>query len=114
MSNFEPAPNIPALLEFRTIETQPFIPITIPNSNIPGLLNVNAAVNMYQKHLKNVSDYQKRNRSKMNVKQKNFLKKLKEEKPEQFAVLLEKKKLYYQQVIKPKKEQEKALRNQES
>lgn len=110
MSNFETAPNIPALLEFRTIETEPFIPITMPQ------LNVNAAVNMYQKHLKNVSDYQKRNRSKMNQKQKDFLKKMKEEKPEQFAVLLEKKKLYYQQVIKPKKEQEKAarLRNQES
>jgi hypothetical protein len=110
MSNFEPAPNIPALLEFRTIETQPFTPITTSQ------LNVNAAVNMYKKHLKNVSDYQKRNRSKMNDKQKNFLKKLKEEKPEQFQVLLDKKKLYYQQVIKPKKEQEKAARltNQES
>jgi hypothetical protein len=109
MSNFESVPNISALLEFRTIETQPFTPITTSQ------LNVNAAVNMYQKHLKNVSDYQKRNRGKMNQKQKDFLKKLKEEKPEQFAVLLEKKKLYYQQVIKPKKEQEKAaalLQNQ--
>jgi hypothetical protein len=62
------------------------------------------AERFYRNHLKNVSNYQKRNGEKMREKNKAYAKKVKEDKPEKYKEMLERKKQYYLTVIKLKKE----------
>lgn len=56
----------------------------------------------YQNHLKNVSNYQKRNPEKMKKKNKKHNDKIKNEDPEKYQSKLLKQREYYQMVIKPK------------
>ena len=56
----------------------------------------------YQAHLKNVSNYQKRNPQKMREKNKKHNDKIKNEDPEKYQAKLLKQREYYQTVIKPK------------
>jgi ABC-type proline/glycine betaine transport system ATPase subunit len=50
----------------------------------------------YKNHLKNVSNYQKKNPEKMKTKNKSYFNKMKEDTPEKYTQYLEKKKQYYQ------------------
>ena len=56
----------------------------------------------YEKHLLNVSTYQKENPEKCKIKSKKWNDKLKLENPEKYNEMLEKKKKYYLEVRKPK------------
>ena len=60
----------------------------------------------YRNHLKNVITYQKKNPEKMREKCKKYSDKLKEENPEKYQVMLDRKKLYYINTIKPKRERD--------
>lgn len=53
------------------------------------------AERMYKNHLKNVSNYQKRNADKMREKNKLYFLKIKAEMPEKYNAMLLKKKEYY-------------------
>ena len=64
------------------------------------------AERFYRNHLKNVSNYQKRNPEKMRQKNRTHAKKVKEEQPEKYKEMLEQKKFYYLTVIKPRREQQ--------
>jgi hypothetical protein len=65
------------------------------------------AERFYRNHLKNVSNYQKRNPEKMREKNKKFNDKLKEENGDKYQSRLSKQREYYQTVVKPKREAEK-------
>jgi hypothetical protein len=65
--------------------------------------NLSPAEKMYKSHLKNVSNYQKRNPDKMKEKCKKYSDKIKND-PEKYKKMLEKKKEYYLNVKKPKLE----------
>jgi shikimate kinase len=67
------------------------------------------AERFYRKHLERVSTYQKANPEKMREKCKKWNAKLKEEQPEKYQEMLEKKRKYYQEVRKPKLEAKKIL-----
>lgn len=56
----------------------------------------------YQNHLKNVSNYQKRNPEKMREKNKKHNDKIKIEDPDKYQARLERSRNYYQNVVKPK------------
>tara|TARA_R110001599_G_scaffold180416_1_gene373023 strand:- start:92 stop:367 length:276 start_codon:yes stop_codon:yes gene_type:complete len=72
--------------------------------NEPATPTLSAAEKMYSSHLKNVAKYQKNNGEKMKQKQTRYLAKMKEE-PERYDVFLEKRRNYYKDVLKPRKEQ---------
>ena len=57
----------------------------------------------YRNHLRNVSNYQKRNKEKMRIKQKLYLESLKTNNPEKYQNYLAKKRKYYFDVVKPRK-----------
>jgi len=63
-----------------------------------------AAEKMYQSHLKNVANYQKKNCDKMKEKQTRYLAKMRDE-PERYDEFLKKRRNYYKDVLKPRKEQ---------
>jgi len=65
---------------------------------------LSAAEKMYSSHLKNVAKYQKKNGEKMKVKQTRYLAKMKEE-PDRYEMFLAKRRNYYKDVLKPRKEQ---------
>jgi hypothetical protein len=65
-------------------------------------METDKAVAFYEKHLKRVSDYQKANPTKCREKCKRYNDKLKIENPEKYTEMLEKKRLYYLHVRKPK------------
>jgi hypothetical protein len=56
----------------------------------------------YMKHKERVSKYQKNNPEKMRLKCKKYNEKFREERPDEYILLLEKKRLYYKMVTKPK------------
>ena len=60
------------------------------------------AERFYQNHIKRVCAYQKANPEKMREKCKKWNAKLKEEQPEKYKEVLEKKRQYYNEVRKPK------------
>jgi hypothetical protein len=68
----------------------------------------NKAVAFYEKHLKRVSDYQKANPTKCREKCKRYNDKLKNENPEKYKIMLEKKRQYYLNVRKPKLDAQKS------
>ena len=61
-----------------------------------------AAERFYQNHIKRVCDYQKANPEKIREKCKKWNAKVKEENPEKYEQILEKKRKYYMEVTKPK------------
>ena len=69
--------------------------------------NITPAERMYKNHLKNVSNYQKKNPEKMREKCRKYNERLKEEFPDKYKIVLEKKKEYYKNIRKPKIENEK-------
>lgn len=76
-------------------------------------INIEAAAKMYKSHLKNVSEYQKRNPDKMKAKCLKYNEKIRAD-PEKHEELKQKKKDYYNNVVKPKneaKKKEKELQN---
>lgn len=60
------------------------------------------AERFYQNHIKRVCAYQKANPEKMREKCKKWNAKLKEENPDKYKEVLEKKRQYYHEVSKPK------------
>jgi hypothetical protein len=69
--------------------------------------SLSPAEKYYKNHLKNVSNYQKRNPEKMREKNKKHNDKIKNEDPEKYQAKLLKQREYYQNVIKQKKQLEK-------
>jgi len=65
--------------------------------------NISAAERMYSKHLCNVKKYQRNNPEKMKEKSKRYMGKLKEDKT-RYGEYLEKRRIYYNAVLKPNKE----------
>lgn len=65
-------------------------------------VTITPAEKYYKNHLKNVSNYQKRNPEKMREKNKKHNDKLKIENPEKYHARLEKSREYYKNVVKPK------------
>ena len=60
------------------------------------------AERFYQNHIKRVCAYQKANPEKMREKCKKWNAKLKEEQPDKYKEVLEKKRKYYNEIRKPK------------
>ena len=71
------------------------------------------AERFYQNHIKRVCAYQKANPEKMREKCKKWNAKLKEEQPEKYMEVLEKKRKYYIEVRKPKLDALKAQKKNE-
>ena len=71
-------------------------------------INLDVAERFYKNHLKNVSKYQKKHPEKMKEKSKEYNKNLKENNPDKYREMLDKKKQYYLNVVKPKREAKKA------
>ncbi|MHA2403176.1 MAG: hypothetical protein ACXADH_09330 [Candidatus Kariarchaeaceae archaeon] len=65
--------------------------------------NLTAAEKMYQSHLRNVAKYQKKNPEKVKDKQTRYLAKMKTD-PEKYDAFLAKRRAYYKDVLKPRKE----------
>lgn len=65
------------------------------------------AERFYQNHIKRVCAYQKANPEKMREKCRKWNAKLKEENPDKYKIILEKKRKYYNEITKPKLEEEK-------
>ena len=66
--------------------------------------NLTAAEKMYQSHLKNVANYQKKNPQKVKEKQTRYLAKMRTD-PDKYDAFLAKRRAYYKDVLKPRKEQ---------
>lgn len=66
--------------------------------------NLTAAEKMYQSHLKNVANYQKKNPLKVKEKQTRYLAKMRND-PDKYDAFLAKRRAYYKDVLKPRKEQ---------
>ena len=62
-----------------------------------------SAEKYYEKHLENVRKYQREHKVEMRAKCKDYQKRLKEERPEDYALYLERKRQYYNDVLKPKR-----------
>ena len=62
------------------------------------------AERFYKNHLKNVSNYQRKNKEKMRAKYKRYFDKMKVESPEQYENLLQRRREYYHITVKPKVE----------
>ena len=60
-------------------------------------ININSAIRLYKKHQEAVKKYQQENPIKMKEKAKRYYNKLKDSNPEQYKIMLEKKKEQYQQ-----------------
>ena len=57
----------------------------------------------YNNHKKRVTNYQKANPDKMHVKCKAYNERIKEERPEKYEQVLQSKRKYYRDVVKPKR-----------
>lgn len=66
--------------------------------------NLTAAEKMYQSHLKNVANYQKKNPQKVKEKQTRYLAKMRTD-PDKYDAFLAKRRAYYKDILKPRKEQ---------
>ena len=64
---------------------------------------LSAAERLYERHLINVKRYQHKNSEKMKLKAKTYMVNLKKDK-EKYELFLEKRRNYYINVVKPKKE----------
>ena len=64
---------------------------------------VTAAERLYERHLINVKKYQHKNPEKMKLKAKRYMEELKKDK-EKYGIFLEKRRDYYINVVKPKRE----------
>jgi|TARA_R110001632_G_scaffold154191_2_gene272277 hypothetical protein len=62
------------------------------------------AERMYKQHQANCKKYQQKNKEKMSAKQKKYIEGLKGD-PEKYKTFLEKRRNYYKDVLKPRKEQ---------
>lgn len=58
----------------------------------------------YEKHLEYISNYQRNNPDKIKVKQSNYYKRLKQEFPDKYRDMLQKKKQYYAENVKAKRQ----------
>ena len=72
----------------------------VVNDDKPKL---SAAERLYERHLINVKKYQHKNPEKMKLKAKRYMEELKKDK-EKYDLFLEKRRDYYINVVKPKKE----------
>lgn len=71
-------------------------------SSTEEVSSLSPAEKYYRNHLKNVSNYQKRNPEKMREKNKKHNDKIKIEHPDKYQARLERSRNYYQNVVKPK------------
>lgn len=67
-------------------------------------MELSTAEKHYKKQLKNTLDWQKRNPERCNAKQRKYNTNLKEQHPEKYMEMLARKKQYYIDVVKPKKD----------
>lgn len=71
-------------------------------SSTEEVSSLSPAEKYYRNHLKNVSNYQKRNPEKMREKNKKHNDKIKIEDPDKYQARLERSRNYYKNVVKPK------------
>ena len=76
---------------------------TMETNDSPPAKVVTAAERLYERHLINVKKYQHKNPEKMKLKAKRYMEELKKDK-EKYDLFLEKRRDYYTNVVKPKKE----------
>jgi hypothetical protein len=65
--------------------------------------NISPAERFYQRHLMYVKKYQQENKEKTAEKCKRYMEKVKAERPEKYEEIKQKRKDYYNNVVKPKK-----------
>ena len=82
------------------VENQDFKVEVVVKDDKPKL---SAAERLYERHLINVKKYQHKNPEKMKLKAKTYMVNLKKDK-EKYELFLEKRRNYYIDVVKPKKE----------
>mgnify|MGYP003643967901 CR=1 FL=1 len=82
------------------VENRDFEVEVVVNDDKPKL---SAAERLYERHLINVKKYQHKNPEKMKLKAKTYMVNLKKDK-EKYELFLEKRRNYYINVVKPKKE----------
>ena len=82
-----------------------------PLKKLANLLDLSPAEKFYALHLKNVSNYQKKYPEKCREKNKRYFDNVKEKSPEKYKEMLNRKRDYYLNVIKPKKDLQKEERN---
>tara|TARA_R110000803_G_scaffold86131_1_gene152501 strand:- start:1212 stop:1547 length:336 start_codon:yes stop_codon:yes gene_type:complete len=82
------------------VENQDFKVEVVVKDDKPKL---SAAERLYERHLINVKRYQHKNPEKMKLKAKTYMVNLKKDK-EKYELFLEKRRNYYIDVVKPKKE----------
>ena len=82
------------------VENQDFEVKVVVKDDKPKL---SAAEKLYKRHLINVKKYQHKNPEKMKLKAKTYMVNLKKDK-EKYELFLEKRRNYYIDVVKPKKE----------
>ena len=84
------------------VENQDFKVEVVVKDDKPKL---SAAERLYERHLINVKKYQHKNPEKMKLKAKTYMVNLKKDK-EKYELFLEKRRNYYIDVVKPKKEKQ--------
>ena len=82
------------------VENQDFKVEVVVKDDKPKL---SAAERLYERHLINVKKYQHKNPEKMKLKAKTYMVNLKKDK-EKYELFLEKRRNYYIDIVKPKKE----------
>ena len=82
------------------LQNKDFAVEVVVNDDKPKL---SAAERLYERHLINVKKYQHKNPEKMKLKAKRYMEELKKDK-EKYDLFLEKRRDYYTNVVKPKKE----------
>jgi len=68
---------------------------------------LSVADRFYNNHKLRVTEYQKKNPEKMRAKCKAYNERVKAERPDVYSVVLESKRKYYHEVVKPKREAKK-------
>jgi len=65
------------------------------------------AEKFYKRHLNYVKQYQKTHKEQCAIKCKNYMERIKTNKPEQYEAMKQKKRDYYLNIIKPKRQKKK-------
>lgn len=73
------------------------------NSENQEVVELTPAERLYQRHLAYVKNYQKNNKEKVAENTKKYIERIKVENPEKYEEMKQKRKDYYQNVVKPKR-----------
>ena len=75
------------------------------DNTLTHIEELSPAEKLYQHHKRHVQIYQRNNPEKMRSKSLKYLQKLKETEPERFKQTEDKQNVYYETVVKPKREE---------